>query len=143
MALHDWLSPPSATATPATLATGSPSEPPSVATVATVAVASPAEIDFEPGWRRRAAVQQWERDWRPVWERWRDHLARNPGLPCPNRAVSLRRIGELVIGWNCITGDCRTVADVTGWLVDEDFADRELMTPGALALYVGTVLCLK
>lgn len=81
-------------------------------------------------------MQQWERDWRPVWQHWRDYLANNPGRPCPSRAVSLRQIGELVIGWNCVTGDRRTVADVTRWLVDEDFADRELMQPGALALYL-------
>ncbi len=82
------------------------------------------------------AIRQWQRQWRPVWEQERGSL---PAC-APSRYEAERRICELVAAWNRSTGQQRIPAEVLEHLERADYGDRELMTPGGLALYVATVL---
>lgn len=167
MSFGDWLRP-VATATPATPATDDRAGARTVATVATVAVATPPDTKSEAereAFEERAAIlefdarietsggrapggpvdrsgqqpdaiRQWQRQWQPVWEQERGSL---PAC-APSRYEAERRICELVAAWNRSTGQQRIPAEVLEHLERADYGDRELMTPGGLALYVATVL---
>lgn len=142
MSFRDWLQP-VATATPATTATGTLPAGPTVAEVATVAVATRPDAELETdceGWRpaEAQAIEAWHLHWRPVWESWQAELAVNPAWGPPPPFESRCRVAELVAAWNCCTGQHRTPEEVCRWLSAEDFTDRELMQPGALALFVWT-----
>lgn len=82
------------------------------------------------------AIRRWQRQWRQVWEQERGSL---PAC-APSRYETERRICELVAAWNRSTGQQRTPAEVLEHLAAADYGDRELVTPGGLALYVATVL---
>lgn len=95
-----------------------------------------------PDWltREQAAIAQWRREWAEVWEGWKRYLAANPGWRPPVPYELTCQIHERVRTWNTVTGQQRHGDEVLATLCSADFSDRELMNPGALALYVGTVL---
>jgi hypothetical protein len=95
--------------------------------------------DIGPGWRERQGIDQWRAEWTQVWREWRGYLELNPEWTPPEPYELRCRIHERVADWNRRTGQNRHGSEVLACLCPEDFRDRELMQPGALALYVGSI----
>lgn len=89
--------------------------------------------------RREAACERYHRTWWPVWERGRAYLLAHPEAKAPGVDVLRLQMADAVVSWNQHTGDSRTQAEYLAHLAPADFEDRELMTPGALALYAYTL----
>ncbi len=120
MSFRDYLSPPVATATVATIATVNPETRPSVAEVATVAVVSPSQ----------RKIDAYHRHWSAAW---RDQ--REQQIPESVDAA----LADAVLTWNAATDDARAVDELRVKLSTEDVTDPELMAPAWLALYCWTL----
>ena len=89
--------------------------------------------------RREAACERYHRTWWPVWDRGRAYRLAHAAAKAPGVDVLRVQIADAVASWNQHTGDSRTQAEYLAHLARADFEDRELMTPGALALYAYTL----
>ena len=92
-------------------------------------------LEAERRARREEACQGYHRTWWPVRQRGQVYLLTHPEAKAPGVEVLHLQIADAVASWNHHTGDSRTQADYLAHLSPADYEDRELMTPGALALY--------
>jgi hypothetical protein len=129
MSFRKYLSGGVATATVATFATEEIDKPTSVATVASVAVATDSE----------RVTDRYHDKLKSTWRSERKLLRNDPELRLIPVALIDDALRTAVDIWNGEIGDFRTAAELRAHLTPDDLADRELLTPGGLALYCWTL----
>ncbi len=87
---------------------------------------------------RTLLTDAWHCEWSAVWRRNQQWLAAHPDSEPPT-GIGLRLLlAATVQAWNGHTGDRKTLDDLQAQLSEPDYADREMMTAGWLALYAWT-----